>query len=98
MALFIKVLQTNFKLFIESAFIRAVIQMVHCFAEAWLGIFYLYQQVRMEPFSHFPRYMKNLTRAWDMVGYLQDEEKKLLDTHTHKYFKSLWDDQTSFHW
>lgn len=35
----------------------------------------------MELFSHFPRYMKNLTRAWDMVGYLQDE-KKLLVTKT----------------
>lgn len=49
--------------------------MVHCFDEAWLGVFCVCQQVKMELFSHFPQYMKNLTRAWDMVGHLQDGKK-----------------------
>ena len=34
----------------------------------------------MELFNHFPQYMKNLTRVWDMVGHLQDGKKKLLVT------------------
>lgn len=29
----------------------------------------------MELFSRFPQYMKNLTRAWDMVGHLQNGKK-----------------------
>lgn len=56
--------------------------MVHCFDEAWLGIFSVYQQVRMELFSRFPQYMKNLTRAWDMVRHLQDGKKT--GGHTQK--------------
>lgn len=49
--------------------------MVHVFDEALLGIFYICQQVKMELFSHFPQFMKNLTRAWDMVGPLQGRKK-----------------------
>lgn len=36
----------------------------------------------MELFSHFPQYMKNLTRAWDMVGHLQGRKKLLIPKET----------------
>ena len=50
----------------------------------------------MEHFSHFPRYMKNLTRAWDMVGLLQNVKKA---TGLKKIIsKSLGDNQRRFHY
>lgn len=91
-----KVLPANFMLFIEYNFISVMIQMVHCFDEAWLDIFCVYQQVRMEHFSHFPRYTKNLTRAWDMVGLCKMEKKLLV---IKKFIsKSLGDNQRRFHY
>lgn len=48
----------------------------------------------MELFSHFPQYMRNLTRVWDMVGHLLGENK---DAGHKRNISILGDNQRKFH-
>ena len=90
-----KVLPTNFKLFIESSFISVMIQMAHCFDEAWLDIFCVLSPGQDGTLQSFSTVHEKFNKSLGHGRLLQNGKKLLV---IKKFIsKSLGDNQRRRH-